>query len=725
MLDQETIGNLIKTFRLAVSNLRIYPPTSQMVLATLDTLFKSVQAVVEKENTLTLSELSGKLMINGVTPESREIQLAANDILRLFSQRRIQSVMLRSGITKEELSDFITNVLRKKREELTEYPHIGLDQTVYVAMVKGEETVVKITEMVQKSGGEIVGLIKSLRESYDLIDQIPEPAVRAQVQDHLAKELAKQDTTVLRDIFDRELPPKLEQSGLKSSLLSALSQEKIKDIFGEISVWYEEVRKNQSSDFTAIEQLEKLKSFMQTILQAPAAKEIPRQFFEELLQKGLLSQLPEWFASQPSRPTTVYEVERLLEKPAVDLLEKDVRDNIPQFVEKLCQIEYTELLGKFVEKLLENLKNSAAKIRLPAAQSIATIYEILQAHNKENLLRYMELPLIEAAKQENSAEVNFYLLEILRLRARQDVLYGEYELALRILDVMHQCRSAEVTFDEKIRSNAEKSLACLVPEILEVLINDLKLDNEKKRLGSLQILTKLGEQATEPLVRVIKESEDPRNRRLAAQALKNLGETARKRFLNELNLGLTTDEIKHVIEVLQILGDADTVEHLNTLLQYPDTGVKKEVMRFLAKLNSSQARVLLIEQLKDTDNTVISEAVHLLGELKCKESGPALLKLMATAKLPAGLQEEICIVLGNVGGNEAIPVLIAKLKKKPFWFLSRSDETERVRMRAAWALRKFSGQDVEEALEKASHDKTAPVSLAAKESLAALRQQKQ
>ena len=43
-------------------------------------------------------------------------------------------------------------------------------------------------------------------------------------------------------------------------------------------------------------------------------------------------------------------------------------------------------------------------------------------------------------------------------------------------------------------------------------------------------------------------------------------------------------------------------------------------------------------------------------------------------------------------------------------------------MRAAWALRKFFGPDVEQALDKASRDKAAPVALAAKESLGLLRQ---
>jgi len=53
MISQESIGNLIKTFHLAVTNLRIYPTSSQMVIATFDTLFKIISSLVEDNNVLT------------------------------------------------------------------------------------------------------------------------------------------------------------------------------------------------------------------------------------------------------------------------------------------------------------------------------------------------------------------------------------------------------------------------------------------------------------------------------------------------------------------------------------------------------------------------------------------------------------------------------------------------------------------------------------------------
>lgn len=723
MLDKETIANLIKTFHLAITNLRIYPPTSQMVTAIFDTFYKMISAILETDKSLTFSELSGKMLVNGKEPDSREIAIIGSNILRVLNQRKIQSITFGSGLTKNELSDFVVNLLTKKRDDFSTYQHIALDQTVYVAMVKGEEAIIKITELVGKSGGEIVGLIKSVRESYDIIDQIPDQNQRIIAQNKLAQELAKQDTATLREIFERELPSRIEESGLKTQLLGTLSQDKIREIFGDIAVWYEEIRKKESSDFAAIEQLEKLQKFIKIVLQSPAAKDIPRQFFENLIQKGLLEQLPDWFSTTPSKPTTVYEIERLIEKNPVELIDNQILDSIPQMVEKLCQIEETELLGKLVEKLTENLKNSAAKIRLLAIQSISTIYGILQAHSKENLLRYMELPVLESAKQETSSEVHFYMLEILRQRIRQDLLHGEYDLALRILDLVERHSSAEIMPDDKIRSNSLASKQRLIPEIIEILVSDMKSNDEKKRLGSLQIFAKLGDNANEPLIRVIKESDDIRPRRLAVQALKNIGENAIRRFREELNLSLTSEEIIRVVEALSELGGTDSIEELNVLLQYPDAEVKKHIMHFLAKLNTSQSRILLIEQLKSSEPAVLTEAIRLSGELRLAESVPTLLKILSSLNSPPNLQEEICIVLGKIGDLRAAPALISKLTKKTIFFRKNRSEMERVRMRAAWSLRKFRGQEVEQALERSAGDKVTPVALTARESLAVIRQQ--
>ena len=72
MLEQEVIGNLIKSFHLAVTYLKIYPVSSQMVVNTFDAFAKTIQSIAEKNGSLTFSELSGKLLIEGIEPDNRE-----------------------------------------------------------------------------------------------------------------------------------------------------------------------------------------------------------------------------------------------------------------------------------------------------------------------------------------------------------------------------------------------------------------------------------------------------------------------------------------------------------------------------------------------------------------------------------------------------------------------------------------------------------------------------
>jgi hypothetical protein len=103
---------------------------------------------------------------------------------------------------------------------------------------------------------------------------------------------------------------------------------------------------------------------------------------------------------------------------------------------------------------------------------------------------------------------------------------------------------------------------------------------------------------------------------------------------------------------------------------------------------------------------------------------PGLIALLNTRDTPAKLQEEICIILGSIGNFQAVPALIARLRKKAFFLARQKPDIERVRLRAAWSLRKFSGPDVEQALHEASSEKIASIALTAKESLGILRARK-
>ena len=266
MTTQDGISNIIKTLRVTISNLRIYPAKSQIVTGSISTLCEYISSGIATEHGMTISRLADKLLINDTEAQAKDVLSGAAQIIKVLETCGIQSITFRAGLSTEELSDFIAAILRAKKKDLPEYPHIALDQTVYVATVKGEDMVVKISDTIRHSGGDIGGLITSIRESYDVIDTAPTPEIKEELNEHLAQELAQQDPSVLREIFDRELPLKLEQSGIKTRLLSALTKEKIQEIFGEISQWYNDIRTAEGSDFAAVEKLEKLKSFIQTVL---------------------------------------------------------------------------------------------------------------------------------------------------------------------------------------------------------------------------------------------------------------------------------------------------------------------------------------------------------------------------------------------------------------------------------------------------------------------------
>lgn len=717
MHTEELTGNLIKTFHLAITYLKIYPATSQMAAATLDTLARTLNLCFEVQSTVTLSELSGKLLVDGAEPAGRELQMTGNNILRMFSQRKIQSITFRAGCTREELTAFITALIRNRRDDMPAFGHIGLDQTTYVAIVKGEEAVAKISDIIHGSGGDIAGLITSLRESYDLIDTLPDPQARARAHDHLAQELARQDPEALRDIFERELPAKIEESGLKHKLLNALSQEKIQAIFGNISRWYDQIRQAEGSDFAAVERLEKLKVFIRTILTAPAARQIPLQFFEELMRKGVVEQLPGWLSAERPKPASVLDIEQLLEKPAVDLMAPPTAAELPQIAQRLSQMEAGNLLERLVAKILENLTSSAARIRLQAADCLLSIYEIVAAQARVNIIKNMETPVLAAARRETSADVYGPVITIARRVAAQSILYADYDFTTRLFELLGQHTDPGTVYDEKIRAAAAAARQDLTGEILDVLVADLASGTDKRKMGAMHIFAKIGDGAVVPLIRVIKDSPDVRSRRIAAEALAVLGPGARRRFGEELNLGLSAAEMHHTIDVLPLLMTDDTLQQVAALALYPDAGVRTDILRFLAKTGTNQAKALLIEQLSGSTPAIVSETVRLLSEIRCSEAVPALTGLLGSSHSTQSLRAELCVALGTIGSPQAVPALVAALGKKPFFLAKNKEEWEKTRMRAAWALGKFAGPDAAAALERAARDASSAVALTAQESL--------
>ncbi len=715
------ISKIIKSIRTSVNNLRIYPPGSQLVINILTQLYSILNEYFQTNDSLTIGMVNNMLIING-----EEIKTIEGDsfITSILSELKIQNITFKKELKFDELSYFIEILSKRKlgQQKIIEaikdknIVNITIDQVKYVAIKETEEIVKKISNLVEQLRGDPVVFMTSLRDVYDSIDGIQDPNIKKDVISMLAKKLAALEPLQLKEFFDRTLPAKIEQSGLKEAVIAALPQEKIKEIFEEIVCWYEEIKKTVSSEFEAAEQLASLRRFLKKILESPVARNIPFRFYEELLRVGVLEEIPEWFKKE--EPSIVLQVDKLLEKDSLSLLDPTIRDALPSLIKQLCQSELTETAEKITNKILENLKHHALKVRSDTMAILIKVYDVLVKYQKEKIIQNIENAFVSLVGKEKDIDIYKNIIEIIKKRIIQLLLNYEYELALNILSLLKQHSSVEVELDKERRDVVNEYLTKLAGEISELLVSEMKSGIERRQKQALKIIAIMEDTMSDTLIKIIKESDDYITRKTCAQALKNIGKKAIKRFLDSIDLFTSIITLERVIDVFDQFfyknHEKELVGKISQLIDYPDKEIKKMLMKYLQKINTQEAKNILIKKLKDKDVAIV--AVRILGELKCQDAVDEIIKLVKT-ETPAIL-EEICIALGTIGDKKAVNVLAELLKgKKTFFGFGRNLVPDSVRIKAAWALGNFPGKETENILNGALKDKNIAVRSVVEQSL--------
>ena len=711
------ISKIIKLIRTSITNLRIYPPWSQIILNTITQLYSTLNEFLQINNSFVISETNHKLLVNGEEIKNLEGETFIF-IINLLSELKINNIEFKKGLRIDELSSFIEILSKKQTANILDLIknkniiNITVSQVKYVAIKEGEEIINKVSNLVEQLRSDPVAFMTSLRDIYDSIDEIQDQTIKKDMISMIAKKLATLEPLQLKEFFDRTLPAKIEQSGLKEAVISALPQEKIREIFEEIVVWYEEIKKTASSEFEAAEQLAGLRRFLGKILSSPEAKNIPFRFYEELLRVGVLEELPEWLKKE--EPSLILKVDQLLEKDSLSLIDPTIRDNLPKLIKQLCQSELPDVAEKLTNKILENLKQHSLKVRSDTLMILINIYDILVTYQKEKIIQNIEKSFMSLVGKEKDIDLYKSIVSLLEKRIVQLLLNSEYDSALNIISLLKQNASLEIELDKERRDVVNEYLTKLAGEIGELLVYEMKSGVEKRQKQALKVIVILEDNMSDTLIKIIKESDDYLTRKVCARALKNIGEKAIDRLINSIDLSIPTTTLKRIIEIFDEIQNEKLFDKISELIEYPDKDVKKMLLKYLQKYDTQEARNLLIKKLKDKD--VVITAIKILGELRCTNAVDEMIKLAKTNN--SAIQEEVCIALGNIGDKRAVNILGKLLKgKKSFFGLGKNLISDTVRLKSAWVLRNFPTRETEEILKEAIRERNPVIKKVIEDSL--------
>lgn len=718
-MNEKWLLEFLKAFRLCVTNLRIYPLNNSSVVNALNTVANFIDEHLAQNDSLTFTELSGKAIVAGFENTSQEVKSMAEDIGRNFSRCRVSSITIKRGYTREELVYIMRNLSKYFRDDWQKdsaekgFVHLGFNLVKYVAVTDEQTVVDKISMLIGENVADVAGIMSALKEVYDDMESLSSSA-RSSVTTQLAVELSKQRPEVLKEIFERDLPPKIEESGIKDKLLAALTKDKITDVYQQITKWYGDIKSSGVSDFEAVEQLDRLKKFLSKLLECSASREVPFQIYEDLSNLGLIENIPDWAGGKTLPGNLLEQLDIIKHIGAEELVSSIWAEKLPEMTEKLVSAQMREEIIKLILKITANHKNPDNQVREKAAAVLSSVIKVLKARGYENLLAVSEHLFAEWLDAESDPPVYEPLADILFDRIVNRILNSEYEQAQNHYELMREL-SSEIDRDEEKRKYLAAFISRRSPKIIPILLNDIKSSDEVRKKNAFEFLSKIGDDALDPLVKIIKEVDDAHLRMLAAGILKNLGDHAIIRIKEELNLGLVKEEIRRFLEVLKFIGDGSFFEEVKQLMRYPDREIKQEILRYASHIDIPDVDKLLIESFKDPD--VSRLAVKLAAGRRSPEVIPSLIQLMMSSR-DWELREEIAIAMGDLADKKFAKPLIELLSSARGLFRAMSMQQERARLRAAYVMRRFEeSPEIIRELKKASRDKSHAVAVTAAESL--------
>jgi HEAT repeat protein len=246
-------------------------------------------------------------------------------------------------------------------------------------------------------------------------------------------------------------------------------------------------------------------------------------------------------------------------------------------------------------------------------------------------------------------------------------------------------------------------------------MEDLLSEDPARREQAKQFLSLLEEGAAPCLVRVLKRSDNPRQRRQAADLLKMIGEPAKKFVSAEIHVGNSTDTLLRILSVLDDFISPELAVRFEAMAHFPDSAVRRRMVQLLAKIPGSGASAAL-RFLDDADESIQIEAIRATGESKNREAVSKLVEMLrdgSTRRL-----EETCLALGQIRDERAVSGLGEILEPKSSGFFKRkSAPEETVRVRAAWALSQIPGSTARDILTRIAKDPNLQIQSIARQAL--------
>lgn len=225
---------------------------------------------------------------------------------------------------------------------------------------------------------------------------------------------------------------------------------------------------------------------------------------------------------------------------------------------------------------------------------------------------------------------------------------------------------------EQGRSAAGRGVARIVVqqlclgEMTEHLLDHLEEADFRHREGIYRILALLGDEVVDAVLKRLFAVGSKPSRKTLSIAVVRIGAPAVPALLAFLK-NSNWQVVYAAVAILGEMGSRDAVKGLALAVYHPETRVRMETIRALAKIGGMEATSLLVSLLVSEDQSLALQAIAWLGHSRNQMALQPLLQLAKKRDLLGKshpLKREAIIAIGRIGDRRALNILFRLVKKR-------------------------------------------------------------
>ncbi len=721
---QPRVAEAIVIINKATKNLRLYPPSSAIIVNTIDKLQEVFLDIFAQETSLDFAEAEKQLLVGGeALPPKEQVLLQVVSFVDLLINFSLKSISFQKGMSREELIAFLGLIVQPPvsgnqgdalQAALAEkqVTHIILNQKVYIAKdqdsqllasldIKDDEIVKymaeaypdedfdieKIRGMVQddawvsnifqsgmkqimKDQGVVSSnlLTQSMMRLFAVLDKVTSLLDQEKICRLIAKSIADLDPEMISQILSQDMD-RIFGGGLFQQVVDQLSDEKIEQVALQMQVTDQEHSLVGSADRQSRDDA------YQRLLATEKGGEMQR--------KVAARQLAELTEQEREKIRLHEQVQQIIKGSDDQFLQSEWMTSLPSIVTRILDVGEQRLADDLVERIVRGLASDAQNVRNEAAIALV---EVTAPFTAEGQLAHIERnsgALVEWIRREMTAssayrKICFWLKDL----SRDLILRGSFTEAIPILEVFNRIHYGLLDKNDTINTIAADIIRELASgELLTILFDEFENNRQNKQFEAGLVLVRLEEIPLNRLLDILRENEDSNKRVRILQVIADIGLMAVPVIRERLQGDEPWYYVRNLAYLMGKVGTETTADVLQPLLLHTNVRVREEALKSLHRTGGNNRGPLMMSALPTADDEFKLNIIESLGSIKYVEAVPTLLDILKERPLVASvhrieLEEKICTVLGKIGSGNALPFL-KEISRPKFFLLKKYPENVR------------------------------------------------